>query len=121
MKLTDYKNEEALELLADIIEPAMDILKDKKIRNVFSGKKFNKLDTVKYLLKNHKESIVKIMAALDGTPYEEYEFNIISGTAQVMELLNDEELLRFFQSQGQMLKGKSSGSATESTTETEKK
>jgi len=120
MKLSEIKNEKALEVLADIIEPASEILKDEKIQRVFSGKKFNKLETVKYLLKNHQDSIIKILAATSGTPYEEYEFNIITGMMQVMELLNDEALLSFFQQQGQMMNARRSGSATETTTETGK-
>lgn len=119
MKLSDYKNEDALDLLADIIEPTAKILTDKKIQAVFTGKKFNKMQVVKTLLKDHQHSIVEIMAALDGKTYDEYEFNIITGTKQLLELLNDEALISFFQSQGQMMVAESSGSATASTEGTE--
>lgn len=121
MKLTEIKNERALDVLADIIEPASEILQDEKIMRVFSGKKFNRMETVRYLLKNHQVSIIKILAAMSGTPYEEYEFNIISGIAQVMDLLNDEALLSFFQQLGQTTSAEHSGSATEITTETGEK
>lgn len=113
MKLTDYQNEDALEVLANIIEPVTEILKDSKIAKVFSGKKFNTMEVIKVLLKEHKTSVCQIMAALNNVPYEEYTFNIISGTAQLMELLNDKELLDFFQSQVKMMEPASSGSVTE--------
>lgn len=115
MKLTDYQNEDALEVLANIIEPVTEILQDEKVAKIFKGKKFNVLDVVKVLLKDHKTSIVRIMAALNNVPLEEYRFNIITGTQQLIELLNDEELRSFFQLQAEMNKATSSGSAMEST------
>lgn len=121
MKITDFENEDAVELMADILEPAVEIISDKKIQKVFNGEKYNKLETVKYLLKEHKKSIVEIMAAMQGVPVEEYRFNIITGTSQILDLLNDPELIRFFQSLGQTQTKNTSGSVTEITTETEKK
>lgn len=120
MKLTDYQNEDALEVLANIIEPVTEILQDKKIARVFSGKKFNTLEVVKVLLKDHKKSVVEIMAALNNVPYEEYKFNIITGTQQLVELLNDKELIDFFQSQEKMMEPASSGSVMANTEGSEK-
>ena len=117
MKISEYKNEDAIELLADIIEPTVEILTDKNIQAIFTGQKFNKMHVVKVLLKDHQRSIVEIMAALDGKTYEEYEFNLITGTKQLLELLNDEALISFFQSQGQMMVAESSGSVTANTEE----
>ena len=119
MKISDIKNEEALDALAEIIDPIREIWADKKIKAVFTGKKINKMDAVKILLKEHKESVIRIMAALHETPYEEYEFNVITGPMQLIELLNDPELIRFFHSFELTMSALSSGSATESTEETE--
>ncbi len=119
MKLTDYQNEDALEVLANIIEPVTEILQDNKIAKIFSGQKFNTMETIKVLLKDHKKSVVEVMAALNNVPCEEYKFNIISGTKQLFELLNDKELLDFFQSQKKMSEPASFGSAMESTEESE--
>lgn len=111
-KLSEYKNEEALDVLADIIDPVVEILADKgisKLRNM----KVPKLKLAQYVIKNHKESVLRILARLNDTPYEEFECNIFTLPMQILELLNDEELLNFFNSQGQM--AETSGSVTEAT------
>lgn len=99
-KLSEYKNEEALELLADLIEPAAVICADTEIANaVRSG--LSKIKVVKMIIKNHKHEVIEILALLDNIPLEEYECNLLSLPSRIIEILNDEELMRFFNSQGQ--------------------
>lgn len=112
MKITEIENEEALDLLADIIDPAADIFTDEEVREEFRNGK-NKVKLVKIILKKHKASIVQIMARLDGKQVDEYHANIIVMTKQLLEILNDKELMEVFISQGQTVDSTSSGSATE--------
>lgn len=111
-KLSEYKNEEALDVLADIIDPVIEILADKGIAKL-QRMKVPKLKLAQYIIKNHKESTLRILARLNDVPYEEYECNIFTLPMQILELLNDEELIRFFNSQGQT--DETSGSAMETT------
>lgn len=120
MKLSDYKNEDALEVLANILEPASEILQDEKVKRALTGGNMKKIELVKMLFKNHKTSIVAVMAALNNVPVDEYQFNIISGTKQLLELLNDEELVSFFQASGQTMTESSFGQVTDITQEKEK-
>ena len=116
--LSEYKNEEAIELLADIMEPVSEILADEEVKNTYrSGA--NKVTLVKVILKHHSKQVVDILAVLDGVPREEYECNAITLPVKLLELLNDKELVDFFQSQGQNLDVEFSGSATENIDETE--
>ena len=119
MKLSEYKNEDALVLLADLIDPLATIFSDKKFYKVFQ--KGNKAEIIKYLLKNRPTQVLEIMARLDGVPPKEYEANFFTLPAKLMEILSDEELMRFFASQGLKMDNESFGPVMESTEETEKK
>ena len=119
MKLSEYKDEDALVLLADLIEPLANIFADKKFYKIFQ--KGNRLEVIKYVLKNKPKQVLAIMARLDGVPPEKYEANIFTLPTKLMEILSDEELMRFFASQGLKMDNESFGSVMESTEETEKK
>lgn len=120
MKLTDYKNEDALDLLADILDPISEILTDPEIIKMVKAEKTDKIKAVQYLLKQHQKPIIKIMARLDSVPVEQYEVNILSIPKKLLEIMNDKELIDFFRSQGQMMASGSFGSVTENTEETGK-
>lgn len=120
MKLTEYKNEDALDLLADLLEPLANILSDKEVQKLATDESATKLKAVQLLLKRHPKEIIQIMARLDNTPVEKYEINMLTLPKKLIELLNDKELISFFRSQGQMMVGNTFGSATASTEVTEK-
>lgn len=96
MKLSEYKGEKALDLLADIIEPVAEIASDVEVRN--AAEKKDKLKVVKLILKSHKKSIMEIMAAIDETPVNEYQVNILTLPVKLLEILNDKDLWGFFTS-----------------------
>ncbi len=112
-KLLEYENEEALDLLADIIEPAADIFSDKAIAAAWSKNKRTK--AVSIAIKNHKKSVIAILAALEGVPVSEYKCNILTLPATLLSLLNDPELLAFFKSQVQSMEEIVSTPAMENT------
>ena len=110
MKLSEYQGEAALDLLADLIEPAGEIMSDKKIGNLF---KKNRFKAVGFAIKNHKKAVMQIMATIDGVPVEEYKCNVLTLPVKILELLNDPALVQLFTSQGQTGDANSSGSASE--------
>lgn len=120
MKLSEYKNEDALDLLADILDPLSEILMDEGVRNLTKNKETTKMQAVKYLLKEHKKPIIQIMAIMDGVPVDKYEVNFLSLPKKLLEILNDQELIDFFHSQGQMMEKDNSGSAMANTEAAEK-
>ena len=109
MKLSEYQGEAALDLLADLIEPAGEIMSDKEIGEVF---KENKFKAIGLAIKNHKKDVMQILATMDGVPVEEYKCNVFSLPAKILELLNDPEMIQLFQYQGQTGDANSSGSAS---------
>ncbi len=127
MKLSEYKDEQALDVLAEIIEPAAYIMADPDIRakvkiDKEEGVEKSKTDVlgiVKIILKKHKKEIIEILAAVDGVPVEEYHCNVFTLPVKIIELLNDKELIGFFTSQALMEDESASIAPTENTEENE--
>lgn len=111
MKISEFKDEEALDLLAELIEPAAKIFGSEAIRNAVGSKK-PKLELVRIAIKEHKKEVIQILAALNGVPVEEFHCTVPSIIAQALEILNDKDLLDFFSSQEQMAEQTSSISAS---------
>lgn len=110
-KISDYRDEDALDLLADIMEPAVEILADETVRKTFESG--NRIQLATVAIKGHKESVMQILARLEGVPREEYHCTVFTLPAVVLEVLNDQELLGFFTAQARtMSTAASSGSAT---------
>lgn len=106
-------NEEQLELFADLIEPAAEIMGDKQIAKLLqSGSKPAK--AVKYAIKNHKQAVIEMLARLDGVDPEDY---IVPGpiglSMKLINLFNNPEIKSLFIVQGQNEIAADSGPATE--------
>ena len=114
MKLSEYQGEAALDILADLIEPAGEIMTDKEIGEVF---KKNRFRAIGLAIKNHKKAVMQIMAIIDGVPVEEYKCNVFTLPVKILELLNDPDIVQLFTYQGQTGDATSSGSASENTEE----
>lgn len=110
MKLSEYRGEEALDILADMIEPAGEIMSDKEMVKMF---KENRFKAIGMAIKNHKKAVIQIMASIDGVPVDEYKCNVFTLPVKILEILNDPGLVQLFTSQGQMGDANSSGSASE--------
>ena len=114
MKLSEYQGEAALDILADLIDPAGEIMSDKEIGDVF---KKNRFKGIGLAIKKHKKAVMQIMATIDGVPVDEYKCNVFTLPVKILELLNDPALVQLFFYQGQTGDAKSSGSALENTEE----
>lgn len=112
MKLSEFKDDAALDLIADIIEPATEILADPAIKEAFGH---SKMAAIKVAIKSHKNAIREIVARLDGKNPEEYHFTALSLPVKLLTLLNDPELQQLFTSSGQMEDVTACSSASENT------
>lgn len=111
MRLSEIKGEKALDMLADLMDPAGEIFKDKRFVEYCRSRKLN--EAVKIALKYHKKSVIEIMAYLDEEDPATYEPNMLTIPFKLLEIVNDKELLMLFRSQVQNT-NPSSGPATES-------
>lgn len=113
MRLSDYHGEEALDLFADLLEPASEVMSDKEF--VEYARAGNKVKAIKMAIKNHKKAVIEILARLDGQEPEEYSVSFFTLPAKVLELVNDPAIKDLFIAQGQKMRNANSGSATENT------
>lgn len=120
MRLSEYKGEQALDMLADLIEPVATIMADPEIERLArSGQPQVKI--IKPAIKNHKKEVIEILAILDCADPSDYasKVNLFTLPAKLLEILNDPDLMSLFTSQGQTKDETSSGSATENIEENE--
>lgn len=118
MKFNELKNEQAIEALADMFDPIVEIASDDAIKS--AARSGNKILMVKLILKDHARAIFELMAMSEGVSVDEYECNVITLPIKLMELFSRPEFEVLFQSQGQMEETTYSGSATENTEVSEK-
>ena len=107
MKLSELKGEKALDVLAEIIEPAVEIMQDKRV--VKAAKAGKTVEIVKVACKGHKKAIIKILAVLDDADPDTYEVSVLTLPAKILELLNDPEIQMLFTSPPKSGAKKSSG------------
>lgn len=124
MRLSDIKGERTLEVIADIIDPIANIAEDEEASALFKREKLPEGMTAKKfllqrarksapaLLKGHKEDIISILAAIEGTTPDEYAgaLNLVKLIKDTVDLLTDEAFGALFIS---AQSGTSSGSAPE--------
>ena len=106
MKISEFKNGDAIDFLVDLIDPITTILSDKEVSDAWSAGN-SKLHIAKLCLKKHKEEVIEILAMMDGKPVEEYECTPITIIKDMVQLFSDKELMDFFEQQhAQMNTGK---------------
>lgn len=112
-KLSEYRGEEALDVLADLIEPAAEIMRDKEVAAVFREK--NAAGAISIALKKHKKAVLSIMARLEGENPDTYAPSVLALPMKLMDILNDPEFASLFTSQGQITEKTNSGSVSVTT------
>ena len=112
MKLLEVKGAEAIELLADLIDPITEIAGDAEVLQcVQTGQKAK---AVKFILKKHPKTILTIMSICEGVPVEEYNPTVTELPAKILEIVNHPDIAKLFTSQVQT-EASSFGLATEIT------
>lgn len=112
MKLTEFEGEKAIDVLADLLEPASEIMTDKEFVSLFQSG--DRIKAIKIALKKHAKAVIEILAISEGEDPATYKPKVLTLPAKLLELLNDPEVVGLFQLQGRDVKT-SSGSATEIT------
>ena len=98
-KISELRGEEALDVLADILEPAAEIMTDKEFVELFRADK--RMKAVSKAIKNHKRAVIEILAVMDGEDPETYEPPFVSIPVKLIEILNDPDVQAVFSAQGQ--------------------
>ena len=115
MKFFELENEALLDSLADTIEPMETIFTTPKVAKLWKEKKRAKAIVI--ILREFKKETIQILAALNGTPINEFKCDFLSLANGVKEILDNKEIMVFFTSLIQTLH--SFGSVMENLEETE--
>lgn len=118
MKLSDIKGEEALDVIAELIDPISSIGMNDKVRK---ADRSNRIEFVKTILKECKTEIIEMLAILERMDVDEYreQMSLATLPSKVIELFSDTAVAELFGLQSQT-EETSSGSATENTEAKEK-
>lgn len=122
MNINDYRGENAIDFLADVIEPASKIFSNEEIRNALSSEEKNLGAVAKRIFKEYKTETLEILARMDGVEPKEYDKSPIYIIAQLLSLLNSAmvDVTAVFFSAAQTEGNPSFGAPTENTQESEK-
>lgn len=105
-------NDKSLDLMADILDPYFELMKDKNFTELFFS---NVKEAIKYACHNHKEETIKIAAILSGKNESEYVVNPFSTPIILLSAIGTYSKINkdLFTSQVQNKEEASSGSAME--------
>lgn len=95
MKLSELKGEAALDVLAELIEPALEIMQDKELKAALEAKEAAK--GIKIAIKNHKKAVIHIMAVVEGEDPDTYQPGVLDLPVKLLQLFNDPEIMGLFQ------------------------
>ena len=99
MKLSDFKGEKAIEVLADIMIPVSGIISDEEVKKMLTAKGIPYMQVVGYILKNHASKVLDMYEALMQEPKE--KATPVKLTQMVIDIFADPELNSLFTSQSQ--------------------
>ena len=124
MKLSEIKGEDAIDVIADIIDPVTAIMADDVLKEMFTRvPRPATLTLAQAILKRQKKAILEILALLHNEKPEDFNPSLIELPVMLIGLINEikehEELESLFHSQPQKISSVSFGSATQNTEETE--
>ena len=113
MKLSEIKGQDAIDALADLIEPASIIFTDEKV--VKAMRSGDKVKSVQVLLKSHPKEVIHMLAILEREDPATYNPSILTLPVKLLELFNDPDVQSVFLSQEQTEVKTSSSSAMANT------
>lgn len=97
----EYKDDEVMDLYAELLDAGETLFEDEEIRKFFekdslTGKE--KVSLIRKLIKEHKNTVVHLMAVFDGKKDSEYHYGIFDLPMTLMGILTDKEVLSFLSS-----------------------
>ena len=108
MRLSEFKDEKAIEVVAKLLVPIGNIAKN---RENAKAKGENILSFASSMLRNNASDVKAMLAILDEKEPEEYHCTVATVFKDVLNMISDPELLEIFGLQRQT--AASSGSASE--------
>ena len=117
MKISEIRDEKAVEVLGDLIEPFMRILKSKEVQEC--AKKNISIELAQAMVKADPKAVLEILAICNQVPLEEYHPNPFEVIRDLAGVLMDEAVMSLFFSQEPKAVLTASGSVMDDTQEKE--
>lgn len=95
MKLTEMKNEQALDALEMLIDPVSEICTEEFMNCLRGGKM---MAAARVALKENKAALIRILAIMDCEDPDTYSVNMFQIIRKTIALLNDPEVMGLFTS-----------------------
>lgn len=116
-KLSDYQNDEAIELWADLLEPIGRIIQDDAVKKTLKSGAAP-IVIAKVILKDHAKDAAEILLRIDPTPLDGMNI-VLRLVALIGEIGSNKDMRSFFGFAETQTDSESSGSVTESTGDAE--
>lgn len=113
MKISEIKGERALEVIADLIDPITEMVKDTGFKDTIDNG--DRVAVAKYLLKNHSKNVLTVLALINEEDPDTYKPSLIAIPKMLLDLFNDPDVMSLFGLQDQNTELASSGPAMENT------
>lgn len=110
-RLSDYTDEEAIDLWADLLDPITVIIKDPNLQDL---RQKAPIEMAKEIIKLHKSEVTEILLRIDPTPITGLNL-IVRVVDVIMEIEESSEIMSFFDSSEPSEQQKPFGSATANT------
>lgn len=117
MKLSNLRGEDAIDTMADLIEPITEIASDKEFEKLYKSKPL--LFSVKHCLKHHKKSVLEILAILNCEDPDYFDPKFWEIPKMIFDVLDDENVKSLFLSQQMSNSSDTSSAVVENSEETE--
>lgn len=114
MKLSDFKDERGVEVVAKLLVPVCQIVANPANAEAKTKCK-NKLEFASAMLQNNPAEVKTMLAILNDTDPEAYHCNGASVMIGLLEMLADTEVMQLFGLQSKMTGQTCSGSRSENT------
>lgn len=112
MKLSEFKDEKGIEVVAKLLVPIGKIASNVNNRRAKNEGK-SLIEFASSMLQNNPKETMNMLAILDDKDPESYHCNAATILVDVINMFADEELLKLFGLQSQKMDATSSGSASE--------
>lgn len=93
-KFSEIKGQEAIDVLAEILEPIINIVNDEEVRQ---GMETNVARSASIALKKHKKEVWHILAVIDGVEDDKLEIDLLTLPTALIELLSEPVVQELFQ------------------------
>ncbi len=117
MKISNLRGEDAIDTMADLIEPITAIASDKDFEKLYKSKPL--VFAVQYCLKHHKKEILEILAIINCEDPDYFDPKFWEIPKMIFDVLDDENVKSLFLSQQMSNLNDISSAVMENSKETE--